>query len=120
MDAITGINLPPPSAATRQVGVTLGTVGSPIVLSRSTSSISNHSDIRSPEEVLRDNLLAYKTFLQHEIEFVDNEITALVERPPSDNPHLDASFLRLREGLKIRYNTLTMRLARTNALLEVM
>lgn len=118
MDQITGIHLPPPSPATRQVGV--GLLGSPIALSRSTTSLSNQSDIRSPEELLRDNLVTYKTFLQHEIQFVDNEITALIERQPSDDPHLDASFVQLRNGLKIRYNTLTVRLARVNALLEVL
>lgn len=118
MDHVSGIHLPPPSPATRQVGV--GTIGSPIVLSRGTSSLSNQSDIRNPEETLRDYLVAYKTFLQHDIDFVNNEINALIQRPPSDNPHLDASFLQLRNSLKIRFNTLTTRLTRVNALLEVL
>lgn len=118
MDSIIGIHLPPPSPATRQVGISLA--GSPISLARSTSSLSNQSDIRSPEEVLRDNLIAYKTFLEHEIDFVNNEINALIQRAPSDDPCLDTSFLQLRNGLKIRYNRLTLRLSRTKALLEVM
>jgi hypothetical protein len=116
MDQITGINLPQPSPATRQVGVSL--MGSPISLSRSTSSLSNQSDIRSPEEILRDNLLAYIIFLEHEIEFVDAEITALLERPSSNDPNVDTAFLRLREGLKIRYNKLQQRLSRARALLD--
>jgi hypothetical protein len=118
MDQITGINLPPPSPATRQVGVSL--VGSPISLARSTSSLSNQSDIRSPEEVLRDNLIAYKVFLEHEIQFVDTEIIALAERLPSDDPSVDAAFLRLRDGLKVRYNKLQTRLSYARALLETL
>ena len=118
MNAITGINLPPPSPATRQVGVSL--VGSPISLTRSTSSISGQSDIRTPEESLRDSLGVYKSFLLHEIQFIDSEITALIERSPDPNPSQEAALMQLRNGLKIRFNTLQTRLSRVNALLEVM
>ncbi len=118
MDNITGINLPPPSPATRQVGVSL--VGSPISLTRSTSSISGQSDIRTPEESLRDSLNVYKSFLRHEIAFIDNEITALIERAPDPDSRQEIALLQLRNGLKIRFNTLQTRLARVNALLEVM
>jgi len=118
MDNITGINLPPPSPATRQVGISL--VGLPIVLSRSTSSISNQSDIRTPEESLRDALQVYKNFLEREIQFVDSEITALIERPTGQDVAQDAALLQLRNGLKIRYNNLQTRLMRLNALVEVL
>ncbi len=118
MDTITGINLPPPSPATRQVGVSL--VGSPISLTRSTSSISGQSDIRTPEESLRDSLSVYKSFLLHEIQFIDSEIVALIERAPDPDTHQQIAMLQLRNGLKIRFNTLQTRLARVNALLEVM
>lgn len=118
MNTYIGINLPPPSPATRQVGVSM--MGSPISLARSTSTASNQSDIRTPEETLRDSLQAYKTFLEHEIQFVDNEITALIQRPPGDDTAQDAALLQLRNGLKIRYNNLQTRLARVNALLEVL
>jgi hypothetical protein len=118
MNNIIGISLPVPSPATRQVGISL--MGSPISLARSTSSLSAQSDIRTPEESLRDSLSAYKTFLTHEIEFVDNEITALIERAPDPNPSQQAAFLQLRQGLKIRFNSLQIRLARVNDLLEVL
>jgi hypothetical protein len=117
MNNITGINLPVPSPATRQVGVSL--MGSPISLTRSTSSVSGQSDIRTPEESLRDSLAAYKSFLLREIQFIDSEITALIERAPDPNPSQEASLQQLRNGLKIRYNNLQTRLARVNALLEV-
>jgi hypothetical protein len=118
MNNITGINLPPPSPATRQVGVSM--MGSPISLTRSTSSVSGQSDIRTPEESLRDSLAAYKSFLLREIQFVDSEIIALIERAPDPNPNQEAALQQLRNGLKIRYNNLQTRLARVNALLEVM
>lgn len=119
MDTITGINLPPPpSPATRQVGVSM--MGSPLSLTRSTSSLSGQSDIRTPEESLRDNLIAYKSFLLHELQFLDTEITELIEREPDPNPRQQVAFLQLRQGLKIRYNNLTTRLSRVNALLDVM
>jgi hypothetical protein len=119
MNPYVGITLPPPSPATRQVGMT-GSVGSPMSLVRSTSTASTASDIRTPEETLREYLNGYKVFLEHEIQFVDNEIRALIERPASDNPAQDGAFLTLRNSLKIRYNTLTNRLRKVNDLLEVM
>jgi hypothetical protein len=118
MNPYTGINLPPPSPATRQVGT--GSLGSPVSIARSTSSLSTASEIRSPEETLRDYLNVYKTFLEHEIQFVDNEILALIERPPSDNPAQDGALLTLRDNLKVRYNSLRSRLTRVISLLEVM
>lgn len=119
MNPYVGITLPPPSPATRQVGA-VGSVGSPMSLVRSTSTASTASDIRTPEETLRDYLNGYKVFLEHEIQFVDNEIMALIERPPSDNPAQDGALLTLRNNLKIRYNTLVNKLRRVNDLLEVM
>lgn len=112
------INLPVPTDVTRQVGVSV--MGSPIVLSRSTSNISNVSDVRTPEESLRDRLLVYKTHLIHEVEFVDNEITALIQRPPSQDTSEQNALVDLRNGLKVRYNTLLLRLTHVNALLEVL
>ena len=112
------INLPAPTNAERQVGVSL--MGSPIILSRSTSNVSGVSDIRTPEESLRDRLLVYKTHLTHEIDFVNNEITALIQRPPSQDLSEEAALQDLRNGLKIRYNLLQARLTRVNALLEVL
>ncbi len=112
MNPYIGINLPPPSPATRQVGA--GSLGSPL------SITSTVSEIRSPEETLRDYLNAYKVFLEHEIQFVDNEILALIERQPSDNPAQESAFLTLRDNLKVRYNTLRTRLAKLEALLEVL
>lgn len=119
MNPYVGINLPPPSPATRQMG-TVGSIGSPISIVRSTSTASTTSEIRTPEETLRDYLNAYKVFLEHEIQFVDNEIRALIERPPSDNPAEDGALLTLRNNLKIRYNTLTNKMRKVNDLLEVM
>jgi hypothetical protein len=118
MNPYVGINLPPPSPATRQIGISM--LGSPISPTRSTSSLSGASENRSPEETLREYLNGYKVFLEHEIQFVDNEIMALIERPASDNPAQDGAFLTLRNSLKIRYNTLTNRLRKVNDLLEVM
>jgi hypothetical protein len=68
---------------------------------------------------LRDSLGVYKTFLLHEIQFVDSEITALIERAPDPNPSQEAALQQLRDGLKIRFNNLQTRLARVNALLDV-
>lgn len=118
MSQYTGLNLAIPSPPTRQTGV--GILGSPISLSRSVSLTSNSTDTRTPEEVLRDNLLVYKTFLEHEIQFIDSEINALIERPISGDSHLDASFMTLRNGLKIRFNTLQVKKARVDSLLEVL
>lgn len=112
MNPYIGINLPPPSPATRQVGG--GSLGSPL------SITSTVSEIRSPEETLRDYLNAYKVFLEHEIQFVDNEILALIERPPGDNPAQDGALLTLRDNLKVRYNSLQNRLAKVLSLLEVL
>ncbi len=109
------INLPPPPPATRQAGV--GFRGSPISLSRGSSSIS---DTRTPEEVVRDSLVAYKMFLEHEIQFLESEISALIERQPDQNPRQEAAMLTLRNGLKIRFNTQSVKMARINALLDVM
>ncbi len=118
MNPYVGINLPPPSPATRQVGMSM--LGSPISLTRSTSSLSGASENRPLEETLREYLNAYKVFLEHEIQFVDNEILALIERQPSDNPAQESAFLTLRDNLKVRYNTLRTRLAKLEALLEVL
>ena len=118
MSQFTGLNLTIPSPPTRQIGI--GIMGSPLSLSRSVSLASNTTDNRTPEEVLRDNLTAYKTFLEHEIQFIDNEIHALIERPSSGDSHLDASFMTLRNSLKIRFNTLVTKKNRVDSLLEVL
>lgn len=119
MNPYIGISLPPPSPVTRQVGTTGSIIGSPVSITQSISSVST-PEVRNPEETLRDYLHAYKVFLEHEIQFIDNEIRALIERPPSDNPAEDGALLTLRNNLKIRYNTLTNKLRKVNDLLEVM
>jgi hypothetical protein len=106
------IQLPPPSPITRQIATGLN---SP--LSR---SVSTGSEIRNPDETMRDRLSVYRTYLEHELEFLDNEIRALIERPPSQDPTQDHAFAVLRDGLKIRYNSLGVRLRKVKELLEVM
>jgi len=113
--------LPPPSLhITRQTAT--GVVGSPLALSRevSTSTSSSRSDMRTPDELMRERLGAYRTHLEHELEFVFNEIEALIRRAPSQNPVEDASLLELRDGLKVRYNNLRVKHTRVASLLEVM
>ena len=111
--------LPPPSLSfQRQTAV--GLLGSPITLSREVSTSSSRSDTRHPDEIMRERLTVYRTYLEHEIEFVDNEIQALIERVPSQDPVQEGPFLELRDNLKIRYNGLTAKLTRVIALLEVM
>jgi len=105
-------HLPPPLSITRQVAT--GLLGSPITLSREASIPSN------PDETMRDRLGVYRTYLEHELEFLDNEIHALIERPPSQDPTQDHAFAVLRDGLKIRYNSLRVRLGKVRELLEVM
>lgn len=97
------LSIPPP--ATRQIGVS--SLGSPLELVRSSS------DTQTPEESLKQRLQVYKTYLEHEVEFIDSEIRAL-------SGEIDPAFMDLRNGLKIRYNTLQTKLARVNALLEVL
>ena len=111
--------LPPPSLQiTRQVAV--GALGSPITLSREVSTASSRSENRSADEVMRERLGAYRIFLEHELDFLFNEIEALIRRAPSQNPVEDASLLELRDGLKVRYNNLRVKHTRVVALLEVM
>ncbi len=114
------IQLPAPSnnALIRQTAV--GVVGSPVPLSRSVSGGSDRSDIVPPDEAMRQRLLVYRTHLEHELDFVDNEIMALIQRPPSQDPAQDAALLDLRNSLKIRYNNLRMKLTRVNDLLSVL
>ncbi len=108
------IQLPPPSNITRQVATGLN---SP--LSRSISTTSDRSDIRNPDDTMRQRLGVYRTYLEHEITFVDNEIMALIQRPPSQNPTDDAALMELRDSLKIRYNSLRARLVKVNELMEL-
>jgi hypothetical protein len=111
--------LPPPSLnITRQVAT--GLLGSPVTLSREVSTTSNRSDARRPDQVMLENLIHYRVYLEHEIDFLDNEIQALIQRPPSQNPVEDTSLLRLRDELKIRYNNMRAKHVRLLALLEVM
>jgi hypothetical protein len=108
---------PPPLSIRRQIAT--GVV-SPITLSREESTASSRSDIRHPDEIMRERLLTYKTYLEHEIQFTETEIRALIERPPSLDPVQQASFEQLRDNLKVRYNGLSAKLPRVLALLEVM
>ena len=111
--------LPPPSITiTRQTAV--GLLGSPITLSREVSTTSSASDVQNPDEVMRQRLILYRNHLQHDIDFVNNEIHALIARAPSENPVEEDMLLNLRDDLKIRYNTLRVRLQRLCDLLEVM
>lgn len=112
------LHLAPPSPATRQVGISIA--GSPIGLSRSTSERSDLSDIQSPETSLKARLLTYKTYLEHEIDFVDNEINALIQRPQGPNPVENAALLELRDNLKVRYNSIRTKLVRVEDLLSVL
>jgi hypothetical protein len=89
------MELPPPTDLSRQTGI-----GSPITLSRGTSTGSD--EIRSPEEEMRSKLLVYKTYLEHETDFLDKEITALLNQGEWG--------LVLRTRLKVRYNTVQRRL----------
>lgn len=114
----TPIALPAPSGLTRQVGVT--EPGSPLPVSRGSSVSSPRVPAENPDEMMRRRLHHYKTHLEHEIDFVSNEITALIERAPGDNAQDEQILLELRDGLKVRFNTLQMRLARVKQLLEVM
>lgn len=111
------LRLAPPSPATRQTGIA---IGSPMILSRSTTDGSDLSDTQNPETSLRHRLLVFKVHLEHEIDFLDSEIHALIERPPSQNPVEDAALLELRDNLKIRYNTFRTRLVRVDDLLSVL
>ena len=111
--------LPPPSInVTRQTAI--GIIGSPLTLSRGTSNISDRSDIRHPDEVMREQLALYKTHLEHELQFVDNEIQALFQRTPSQDPVQEAALVELRNGLKVRYNRIRAKLTMVNDLLEIM
>ena len=109
------MNLPPPSSIdlTRQTCVSSS--GSPIALSRSSSTGSD----RSIEESLRVRLESYLIFLQHEIDFISNEIQALIDRIPGPDRLLEDSFLDLRDRLKIRFNRLQLKKVRLLSLLEV-
>lgn len=111
--------LPAPSLnITRQTAI--GILGSPITLSREVSTSSSRSDIRSADELMRERLRAYKEYLDHELEFLFNEIEALIRRAPSQNPVEDSALLELRDGLKVRYNNLRVKHTRVVSLLEVM
>lgn len=106
---------PPPLLITRQIAT--GLLGSPITLSRETSTTSSP---RNPNEIMREHLCVYRTYLEHEITFVDNEIQALIVRTPYQDPVQEGHFLTLRDNLKVRYNDLSAKRTRVIALLEVM
>lgn len=109
------MDLPPPMNISRQVGV--AETGSPIELSRGSSGSTSPVN---PELAIRLRLVSYKVYLEHEIDFVGNEIQALGQRDPSADPFENQILRELQDGLKIRYNGLQIRLTRTLALLEVM
>ena len=104
---------PPPTDLSRQVGISSPTA-------RSISTTSTASDIRTPDESIHTRLLTYKHYLQHERDFVDGEIRALIDNTPGETPREQASFLQLREELKVRYNNIGLKLSRVNALLDVL
>ena len=109
MNTPLSLSIPPP--ATRQIGISV--TGSPLELTRSVSST------QTPEESLKQRLQVYKTHLEHELEFISSEIQAILDMPflsLSENQ----AFMDLRNGLKIRLNTLQVKLFRVNALLEVL
>ena len=112
------LNLPIPTGLSRQIGIS--DLGSPIVLSRGSSIGSLIVDTRSPEDRLRDDLLNYKTSLEHDIDFIETEIAALSTRDRIAPPEEEALLDELHEGLKVRFNLLQTRLAKVTALLDVM
>lgn len=115
------IQLPAPSNSNLVRQTAVGIAGSPIALSRSTSTGSDRSgDILPPDETMRRRLVVYRTYLEHESDFVENEIQALIQRPPSQDPAEDHALLDLRNSLKVRYNTLRRRLVRVIDLLEAL
>jgi hypothetical protein len=111
------LNLPIPTDLSRQVGIS--DAGSPLSLSRQSSTASSPR-VENPDQAMRRRLLTYKIYLEHEITFVDNEITALQCRTRGVNPQDDVILDELLDGLKIRYNTLVTRKGRVEDLLEVM
>lgn len=112
------LHLPIPIGLSRQVGVS--DMGSPLTISRGSSVSSPRVLPENQDEVMRSRLLAYKTYLEHDIDFVSSEIAALINRIPGPNPQEEALLEELKDGLKVRFNVLQARLTRTNALLEVM
>ncbi len=109
------MSLPPPTDLSRQVGI-----GSPIALSRGSSTGTDLSDIRSPDEEMRYRLLAYKTYLEHESDFLNNEITALIERQPGTDRYEERILADLRTSLKVRFNGIQRRLQCVRDLLTVL
>ncbi len=112
-------SLPAPTDLFRQIGIS--DPGSPLTLSRG-SSIASGSPRppETPDQTMRRRLLTYKTYLEHELEFIDNEITALLHRTRGPDPQEESILDELRDGLKIRYNTLQTRLSKVQALVDVM
>jgi hypothetical protein len=108
------MSLPPPIDLTRQIGISAA--GSPIALSRSSSTGSD----RSVEDSVRARLETYLVFLQHEVDFIGNEIQALIDRQAGSDRVLEDSFLDLRDRLKVRFNGLQLKKQRLLSLLEVM
>lgn len=109
------MDLPPPTNISRQVGIP--DTGSPIQLSRGSSG--SNSPV-NPDTAMRLRLVSYKVYLEHEIDFVSNEIRALGQRDPSGDAFEEQILSELCDGLKIRFNALQVRLTRSVALLEVM
>ena len=111
------LNLPMPTDLSRQVGVS--DAGSPLSLSRGSSIVSSPRP-ENPDQAMRRRLQIYKTYLEHEIEFVGNEITALLHRDRTQDSFDESTLDELRDGLKIRHNTLMTRLGKVKELLDVM
>lgn len=112
------LNLPIPFGLRRQVGVT--EVGSPLTISRGSSIGSPRVLPENQDEAMRVRLLSYKTYLEHDLDFVDSEISALIQRIRGPNRREETLLDELLDGLKVRHNSLQARLTRTKALLEVM
>lgn len=110
--------LPTPIDLSRQVGVSSPSPNTPI--SRSTTVSSDRSEIRHPDVEILHRLTIYKTYLEHESTFVNTEICALIDREVGNDVQQEQQLLQLRQSLKLRFNTLQIRLSRVRALLDVL
>lgn len=109
------MNLPPPNTLPRQTAIGLPTSPRHELYVR-----SNLQESFSVDHDMRRRLEAYKTFLDHELDFFQNEIHALQSRNPSVDPIEERALSSLCEGLKVRWNTLQARLAKVKSLLDSM
>ena len=106
-------SLPPPTDCSRQVG--LSEPPSPIPLYRSRSVEKVH-----PDALLRNHLYKYKSYLDHEIPFISQEVQCLIERKPTDIVADEQILNKLQEGLKVRLIALKHRLELVETLLRML